>query len=390
MAITKGPQVFPRSEYLRRIASVKSEMAERELHTLVVSFDRSMNYLTGYSAPTVDVPQALVIAADKEEPTLILRLMDAPGAHYLSFLERENVLGYPESLINNPDEDGYDFIIDFIQQSGAAKRGLGLEIGNLPPISAGKFRARLPDATIADFTGAITRIRMVKSDLEIALMKEAAAITDAAMLRASEVIRPGVREADAVAEIVATLVRGADGKPGTKIANYHMTTSPRTGVVHFEWWTEDSFRYGSQVNLEIAGVRHSYTAPMSRTFSIGNPSERLRRLHEAQLAGHEAALKMIRPGRTCSEVAQAARRAIEKHGVQSKGRLGSPVGIDWAEAGAKFVEGDTMVLKPNMTWYLNLANCPDEDFGMKVGQCVRVTETGVEVLTKAPLKLFEI
>lgn len=38
-------------------------------------------------------------------------------------------------------------------------------------------------------------------------------------MRAAEVIRPGLRETDATAEILAALVRGAKGKPGTLIEN---------------------------------------------------------------------------------------------------------------------------------------------------------------------------
>ncbi|WP_245266072.1 M24 family metallopeptidase [Mesorhizobium sp. L103C119B0] len=147
---------------------------------------------------------------------------------------------------------------------------------------------------------------------------------------AAEVIRDGVREADAIAEIVATLVHGANGKSGTSLAIPHLCSSPRTGASHITW-SEDVFRQGSQINLEISGVRHGYTAPISRTFSIGRSSERLRRVHEAQVAGLEAALSTIRAGRTCSDVAEAAYRAIERLGFKKESRCGYPVGIDWTE-----------------------------------------------------------
>lgn len=389
MTINKAHQMFPRSEYLRRLAAVKSEMARRQIDALVVSFDRNMNYLTGYTARSGYIPQGLVVLIHEEEPTIILRKMDAPAAHHQTFLSRDKVVGYPESLIGSRQKDGYDAIIDFVQEAGAANRGVGLEFGNLPPPAVDKFRSRLPQAKILDFTSVITWIRMVKSDLEISLMREASAITDAGILRAAEVIRPGVREADAAAEIVATLARGANGKPGTSLASFWMNSSPRTGTSHLNW-SDDVFRVDSQINLEIAGVRYTYTAPMSRTFSIGRPSDRLRRVHDAQIAGLEAALETIRAGRTCSDVAQAAHRALAKHGVQKESRYGYPVGIDWTEQTASLKEDDMTVLKPNMTFHVHLGNWIDEDFGVMVSQCIRVTESGVEVLTKAPLKLIEL
>jgi len=389
MTVERGPQVFPREDYLRRLAGVKAEMAKRNIETLVVSYDRNMNYLTGYAAPTGYVPQGLVISVHEEEPTIVLRLMDVPIAHYQTYLRRDKVLAYPEALVGSSEKDGYDFIIDFIQKAGGGSRGIGLEFGNLPPTAVEKFMKRLPQSSIVNCTGMVTWLRLVKTDLEVALMKEAAAITDAAFMRAAEVIRPGVREADVAAEIIATLVRGVNGKPGSKVANYWMNTSPRTGASHMTW-TEDVFQPGQQVNLEIAGVRRSYTTPLSRTFSIGRPSDRLRRAHDAQLAGLAAALETIRPGRTCDDVARAVQRALNRHGVRKESRCGYPVGIDWLEPTASLMEGDMTVLKPNMIFHVHLGNWIDEDFGVIVSQSICVTDSGLEVLTKTPLKLFEL
>src|SRR5438046_1028864 len=142
MTLERGPQAFPREDYLRRMARVKAEMAKRELETLVVSFERNMNYLTGYFAPTQYVPQALVVFANREEPTLILRLMDAPIGHYQTYLGRDSVLAYPEELVGTSQKDGYDFIIEFIQKNRADKGGVGLEFGNLPPAATEKFKTR--------------------------------------------------------------------------------------------------------------------------------------------------------------------------------------------------------------------------------------------------------
>lgn len=389
MTISKGLQVFPRTEYLRRLAAVKSEMVKRDIETLVVTFDRSINYLTGYTARSAYVPQALVVSVHEEEPSLILRLMDVPAGIHLTFLERNKIIGYPESLVGNPEKDGYDAVIDFLQESNLTNRGVGLEMGQLPARAAENFKKRLPGTRFVDCTHVVTWIRIIKSDLEIALMKEAAAIADAGMLRAAEVIRPGVHEADAVAEILATLARGANGKHGTGIANIFMCSSPRTGTSHIIW-SDDIFRQGSQINLELGGVRHTYTAAVMRTFSIGKPSDRLRRLHEAEVAGLEAALDKVRPGATCSDVAEAFNRTIGKSGFQKESRCGYGIGIDWNEAVTSLREGDMTVLKPNMTFHLMLGNWIDEDFGYVLSETFRVTDSGPDVLTRVPRQIFEI
>ncbi|WP_439373257.1 M24 family metallopeptidase [Bradyrhizobium sp. DASA03120] len=389
MPISKGPQAFPRAEYLRRLAAVKQEMEQRDTDTLFVTDSSNMTYLTGYAAISAYVPQGVVVSIYDEEPTIILRRMDTPAAIYQTFLERDKIIGYPEALVGSSDKDGYDVVIDFLNEIGCASRAIGLELNSLPAQSAEKLKTRLPNAKFVDFSRAVTWIRIVKSDLEVEVIREAAAIADAAILRAAEVIRPGLREADAIAEIAGTLARGVNGKIGTRIVNINLCSSPRTGTSHI-LWSEDIFREGSQINIELGGVRHTYCGAIMRTFSIGAPSDRLRRLHDAEAEGLEAVLNVVRPGATCSDVANAFYRSIEKRGFKKESRCGYPIGINWMEHTASLKNGDMTVLKPNMTFHLMLGNWIEEDFGYVLSETFSVTETGIDVLTRAPRKIFEL
>ncbi|MBY3524332.1 aminopeptidase P family protein [Rhizobium laguerreae] len=389
MRISKAPPAFPRDEYLRRLTLVKSEMARRDVEALVVSDQHNITYLTGYTARSAYVPQALVVLATEEEPVFILRRMDAPAAMHQCFMERDKIIAYPEELIAHPDKDGYDAIIDYVQEAGFADKRIGIEEFSLSTLTAEKFKRRLEASNVVDCTKAVTWIRLIKSDLEIEIMREAAAISDAAIARAAEVIRAGVREADACAEIASVLIRGVNGKPGTRLEEIAICATPRTGTCHIPW-TEDSFRQGSQINIELAGSRHGYCAALMRTYSIGAPSDRLRRVHDIQLEGLDAALAAVRPGATCSDVANAFYRTIEKRGLKKESRCGYAHGIGWTEPTASLRDGDMTVLQPNMTFHLMLGNWIDEEFGYVISETFRVTRTGVDVLTTAPREIFEI
>ncbi|WEX79691.1 Xaa-Pro peptidase family protein (plasmid) [Sinorhizobium numidicum] len=389
MPVIKGPQVFPRTEFLRRLNAVKSEMDRLEIETLIVGNSSDITYLTGYTAKSSYVPQAVVISMKEEEPTFILRRQDAPAAVHQTFLDRKNIIGYSEALIGNPLKDGFDAIIDFVHEARAVERGIGVQLGYLSSRSAEKFKSRFKTARIVDCTHSVAWIRMIKSDLELEMMRDAAAIADAGVLKASEVIRPGVREAEVMAEIAAQLIRGAGGKEGTDLAPMTLCSSPRTGTSHIQW-SEDVIREGSQINLEIAGVRHGYVSAIMRTFSVGAPCDRLRRLHDAEVSGLEAALNAVRPGATCSDVATAFYRTIERAGFQKDSRCGYAMGIDWGEPTASLKDGDMTELKPNMTFHLMLGNWIEEDFGYVISETFRVTQSGYEVLTKSPRKLYEL
>ncbi|WP_434725507.1 M24 family metallopeptidase [Mesorhizobium sp. RIZ17] len=390
MPIPKAQEAFPRDEFLRRIGLVKAEMQRRNITVVLVTDEANTCYLTGYTAKSGYVPQGVVVSLGAEEPTIILRKQDAIIALHEAFMNRQNIIGYDENLVGNPDKNGYDAIIDFLFEAGLVAGTLGLELSNLVGRAAeAKFHQRLPGSKFVDFTLAVTWIRGIKSDLEIAVMREAAAISDAAILRAAEVIRPGVHESDIAAEIAEVLIRGASGIRATNFVPFYLCSSPRTGASHINW-SQDVLRKDSQVGLELSGVRHNYAAPLLRTYTVGPPSDRLRRIHEAEVAGLEAALDVIRPGNLCHDVADAFYRTIEKHGFTKDSRCGYSVGIDWLEPTASLKIGDKTVLKPNMTFHLNLGNWGDEDFGYGISETFRVTETGVEVLTQARRELFQL
>lgn len=389
MAMPQGPQAFPRSEYLRRLAAVKQEMERRDVGALVVVLPANITYLTGYTAKSGYVPQGLIVALNEEEPTFITRRMDAPAAVHQMFVDRGRVIGYAENLIANPDKDGWDAIIDHLMEAGFGTGNIGIEEQTLSSQTVKKFHARARPASVVGFGNTVCWIRGIKSDLEIALMREAAVIADAGMLRAKEVIRPGVSEADAAAEIIAQLVRGAGGKQGTDVADFSLCASPRTSTAHISW-ADDRFRQGSQINIELGGVRHGYTSALMRTFSIGTPSDHMRRLHEGEVAGLEAALAAVKPGATCGDVAAAFNKTLGKFGFKKESRCGYAIGIDWTEATASFKVGDPTVLKPNMTFHMMLGNWVDEDLGYVISETLRVTESGVETFSILPREIFQI
>ncbi|MCF6117430.1 MAG: aminopeptidase P family protein [Mesorhizobium sp.] len=389
MAIQKGLQVFPRAEYLRRLSAVKAEMNLRETDTLVVTTSADITYLSGYTCKSGYVPQGLIISLAEEEPTFVARRCDAPAAMHQMFIDSGRVIGYPEALVANPETNGFDAMIDFLHQNGLAKGRLGIETKSLRSETVEKFKSRMSAVSVVDFSNAIAWVRLAKSDLEIAVMREAAAITDAGMLRAKDVIRPGVREADAAAEIISTLIRGANGKPGTDLADFYLCASPRSATPHFHW-SEDVFRDGSQINLEFGGVRHGYVSGLMRTFSIGKPSDRLRRVHEGEVAGLESALAAVKPGATCGDIATAFKRTLRRHGFDKETRCGYAIGIDWMEPTASLKEDDGTVLQTNMTFHLMLGNWIDEDFGYVISETFRVTESGAETFSYLPREIFEI
>lgn len=385
--IEKGRMPFQREDYIARLTLTKDKMEAARMDALLVTNPANITYLTGYCADSGYVAQGLLVRADEEEPSLFLRRMDAPAGIYTSFMSRDRIIGYPENYVGDPNRDGFDFIVDHIQKVGFGRKAIGLEFESISGTTLNKLKTRLSDVRIVDGSGIVTWLRIVKTDREIAVMREAAEITDAAMKRAVEVIAPGVRECDAAAEVTAQLVRGTVRFGGDRGDFPLMPASPKTGTSHLSW-TDQKYKRGTHVNIELGGCRHLYYAALMRTVSIGTPSTRLQNLHDVMIEGCDASLSAARPGATCREIAKAFCTTVERAGFIKDSRCGYPIGIDWLEPSASLRTDDPTILQENMTFHLMLGMWVEEDFGAVLSETFRITHNGAEVFGRTPRKLF--
>lgn len=381
--MTSPDSPFTRAEYARRIERVREAMAARGLDQLLITNASNIAYLTGYIGESAYVPQLLSVWLEAD-PQLHLRDMDVSGCLHTSYLASDRVVGYPEEWIGDPDRSAYSLILDAVRSS--AVRRVGAELGEMTRDTLRIFESAFPADVLRDASGLVTWLRLVKSPAEIGLIRQAAQICDRAMQRAYEVVRPGVRECDAAAEVIAALVRGTEHFGGHFAYSPYMPSGSRTGTAHLTW-TDRPYERDTSVNLEIGASRYGYTGALMRSISLGVPSDRLRRVHAATLEGAAAALEAMRPGTTCGEVAAAFGRVVSRHGFEKKSRCGYPIGIHWLEPTASLRIGDRTVLEPGMTFHLMLGMWIERDFGHVFSETVGVTESGAESMATLPRTL---
>ena len=315
--------VFEREEYLARIKKTKQSMERSGVEVLLCADPANMNYLTGYDGWSFYVPQVVVVALDQEEPIWIGRGMDVNGARHTSFLSQENMIGYPDNYVQNPVKHPMNFVADLLKEKGWGAKAVGLEM------DAYYFTARsyqelvksLPQAKIVDSNLLVNWVRLVKSEAEIALMKNAGRIVEKVMSKAIETIRPGVRECDAVAQVYQAQISGLDDFGGDYPAIVPMMpTGEKTSAPHLTW-TDEPYVADQAANLELCACYHRYHSPLARTIYLGpNPPEKLQKLADITVEGLNTALEAVKPGRPCQEVELAWR----EHHLPGRVRKGVP------------------------------------------------------------------
>jgi ectoine hydrolase len=378
---------FARSEYEARVERVKARMEERGLDVLVSADPANMNYLTGYDASSFYVPQAVVVARSLEEPLWVGREMDVACALVTTHLGEDDILGYGDEYVVDPaTHHPMTFLAEALAERGLGEGRIGTEEDTIcfTPRGLAAIKAALPDASSVDADLLVNWVRTVKSDAEIEVMREAGRIAIDAMETATTVIRPGVRECDAAADVYHKLISGNSDFGGSEPIRPSMPSGDKTAAPHLSW-TDNPYEDDTGVNIELGGCRHRYHVGLSRTVYLGTPPDSLKQLAEATVGGFEAMLERIGPGATCDEVATAYLDHIERLGYSKDSRCGYGIGIGyppaaWIERTTSLAKGDQTRLERNMTLHVVLGMWL-ESGGFMFTEAVAVTDSGYESLS---------
>src|SRR5690625_619914 len=384
--------IFTTKEYKDRLLKTKRSMADKGIDVLLVSDPANMNYLSGYDAWAFYVHQLLIVTLDEDEPIWIGRIIDETAAQFTTYLEHKTIIPYPDDHVHSTTKHPMDVVATVLEERNLDNKVIAAEF------DAYYFTAKnylqltklLPNARFVDGTNIVNWIRIIKSDQKNQLIKKATKIASAAMKKGIERIKTGVRQCDAVADIVHRQISGVENFGGdyTSIVPL-LPTGERTNACHLTW-TDEPFKKGPVI-IELAGCYERYHSPLARTLVIGEPTKEMEALAFAAVEGINKALEMIKPGVTCEEIEATWRMSIQKRGFEKESRIGYSTGLnyppDWGEHTASLRPGDQTILQPNMVFHM-IPGIWLNSYGVEISETFIVTENGCEVLSDVERKLF--
>jgi len=388
MPSTRTSPSFPDAEYWDRIEKTRAAMEASGIEVLVISDPSNMSWISGYDGWSFYVHQAVILGMEGE-PIWWGRGIDLAGALRTVFMEEDNIFGYEDTYVQNPDKHPMEDLARILDAMGWGQGRIGIELDNY--YFSGKayttLLARLPKAELIDATGIVNWQRAVKSDTELTYMRRAAAIVEAMHARIVELAEPGLPKHQLVAEIYHTGISGVGGHWGDYPAIVPMAPSGLDATAPHLTWDDTPLRTGETTFFEIAGAHRRYQCPQSRTLFLGKPPQKYLDATKAVEEAKNAALEKAKPGNRCEDVANAFNMALEAHGYVKDNRCGYPIGIsyppDWGERTMSFRKGDRTVLQPGMTFHL-MPGLWLDDGGIEITEPILITETGVEKLCNTP------
>lgn len=379
---------FSQEEYTDRLARVRSAMDARGFETLVIGDPANVNWLTGFDAWSFYTPQVMVVGLDLD-PTWIGREMDAGAAALTTYLPEAQVVPFPEELVQQTDTHPARFMGDWMAGQGLDGKRIGFEgdVYYLTPAAVGHIKAALPNSTWTESGRLVNWQRLIKSPAELDMMRQATVIAGRAMQAAYDGIRPGVRQCDLMADVVATQIRGTPEFGGDMTALHPLVLAGEAATTAHPMWTDAPFVPDQTIALELGGCRKRYNVGLARTAHLGTPPDLLKDTAKAVAEGIEEVLAAMRADALCCDVHAAWQRVLDRYGLEKKSRIGYSIGLgyspDWGEHTISIRPGDRTPLPENAVIHIIIGMWM-QGWGMEISETVHVRETDAVCLTTFP------
>jgi Xaa-Pro dipeptidase len=361
-----GP--FGEDEMRRRHAALAAAMAERDVaHVLVRGADRSgtaVGWLTRWPVTR----EAIVVVTPGERDVLLVGFYNhVPNAERIAREAQVRWIG------DRPIETA----IEELRRRG----GAGARIGMIGPFGhRAHATLRAFAGEVVDMDGAYVSLRLVKSAEEIALVRRAAALTDAGVAALRRAARPGVDEPALVDAIERAYV------PHGAVTHIHyLGATPMASpcvAVPAQYPSDRRLQAGDALMCEVSASLWDYPGQLLRSFTVAaEPLPLYRELHEVAEAAFDAIAARLRAGATAAELVEAS-RVIQDAGFTIRddlvhgfvgGYLPPVLGARTAVPDFTFQAGMMVVVQPNVI-------TPDERAGVQTGELLLVGDGGAERL----------
>ncbi|WP_071460097.1 M24 family metallopeptidase [Bacillus massilinigeriensis] len=241
------------------------------------------------------------------------------------------------------------------------------------------------DAELVPVSNEIEKLRLIKTDAEIKILKEAAEIADHAFEHIIEFIRPGVTELDVSNELEFFM-----RKQGAVSSSFDIIVASgyRSALPHGVA-SNKVIETGDLVTMDYGAYYNGYISDITRTVAVGEPSAKLREIYEVVREAQLRGLQGLKPGMTGREA-----DALTRDYISSKGygeyfghSTGHGIGLEVHEGPSLSMKSDS-VLEPGMAVTVEPGIYIPNVGGVRIEDDTIITKDGNEKLTHSTKELI--
>ena len=372
-SMTAGAKPIPVEERLARIARLQRLMVGQKIGALILESGSSLDYFTGVQWRRSERTTAAVIPA-RGEVVVVTPAFEEPSI-------RETLAVGGDVRPWNEDESPFAKLVGALRDRGVTSGPIAFEsttrlfiVDGVRDASAGAYSVVSGDALVK-------AVRLIKSPAELALMQTANDVTLAALRHVHGNVRAGMRP-DEIALMVNAATVALGGEPEFALVLINEASAYPHGSKQ-----PQTLREGSVILMDVGCTVHGYQSDISRTWVMGQPTAKQRKVWNTVKRGQEIALATAKPGTPVGTIDDAVRAYYEKEGwgpaYHLPGlphRTGHGIGLDGHEP-PYLVHGDATPLAPGMCFSDEPGLYIPGEFGIRLEDCWHMTETGPKLFT---------
>lgn len=355
-----------------RLLEVSNWLEKEDIDFAFINSVPNIYYLSGYVSDPIERLLALLVFKDKTiEPVLICPALEEMEVKRSSW--EFSVISYTDN------ENLWEKIKHYFDRNNVMDcKAFAIEQQFLSYIRYESIQMMFPTAMVKSIDQKMNDLRVIKDELEVEYMKEAAKLAELSISLGLEVIKEGCTEIE-----VSTHIEHEQMKRGIQ----RKTTRPLVLFGHNSSLPHGSsgdrkLKKGDFILIDLGVKYKEYCSDMTRTFFFQSANEEVEKIYNTVLEANLAAIEECKIGTRIGDLDQIARKIIEDagYGDYFPHRIGHGLGIEGHEY-PSMSGNNNDVLKEGMTFTIEPGIYIPQLGGVRIEDEVHITKEGPELFT---------
>ncbi len=352
-----------RNTHKKRLNIIRQKMQEKNVSAILVTHRPNVFYLSGFTGTSgflLVTPEEALLYTD-------FRYLQQAGEQAAAF-----------EIVKVESSIDYSRMAELLTRRALKK--LAVEEAHFNLREFNLLKNAIPGIELLPLYNFFEEIRAVKEKPEVELIARAAGIADEAWQEVLPLLKPGISEMEVAYELEYRLrKRGSEKLPFEII----VASGERSALPHGLAGTR-IIREGELVTVDFGAVYGGYCSDMTRTFLLGEPSEKQREIYNLVYEAQEMVFKMIKTGQQCLGVDTVVRQYFQQqgYGAYFGHGLGHGVGLEVHELPTLSPKGQE-ILQEMMVFTVEPGIYIEKWGGVRIEDLVVLCPYGLQILTRS-------
>ncbi|MCK5540233.1 MAG: aminopeptidase P family protein [Deltaproteobacteria bacterium] len=347
--------------HLQRIEKLRNLLDKAKCDAFLVNHPANLNYYTGYSGDSA----YFLLSADQDQFFTDGRYTTQAADEIPDSLELIRI-----NSLNN--------LCQQIKENPKIKK-LGIDEGNLSAGTWLKLRRSLNRKEPVAVASILSEPRKYKDSEEIAHLRKAIEIAEAALLKSLPQLHPGISESDLAAEIEYQMRRAGGEKVAFPLI---IASGPRSALPHGVA-SKRFINPGDIVTIDFGACYRGYHSDQTCTFFLEAPDQEVQRVYNTLYQAQSHGLKALEAEITAKELDHQVREVLTKAklGQWFSHGTGHGIGLEIHEAPSISQHSPDGILEPGMVFTIEPGCYFPNRWGIRIEDMIHLGDQGAEKLT---------